>query len=196
MKTKLILIFALCVCSGYVSAQTKPASNYVVTTTNDTIKCELKGTRKYMPLNSTDKKFIKITPDKISDIFNAKDSITYSAVSKPNALDSTYLQRHEHGKLNLYEEENTSYSGGGMYGGVGTFNSTTKWYISKNNAPIVQLKSNTIFNNGSQGKRKNIFMEMIADDPALLEEFKKTDSFSFKVLRDFVHRYNIDMAGK
>nr|WP_294946799.1 hypothetical protein [uncultured Mucilaginibacter sp.] len=196
MKIKLILIFALCACSTYLSAQTKPASNYVVTTTHDTIRCELKGTRKYLPLTSTDKKFIKITPDKILEVYKAQDSTNYIAVTKPDQPDSTYLPRREHGKLDLYEDENTYYSVGGMYGSAGTFHQTRYWYISKNGAPIVQLKSNSIFNNGSQSKRKNIFMEMIADDPALLEEFKKTDSFSFKVLRDFVHRYNIDMAGK
>ncbi|OOQ56865.1 hypothetical protein [Mucilaginibacter pedocola] len=194
---KYLLITLLCLYSICLNAQTKPVNNYVVTITHDTIKCELKGTRKYLPLNSADKKYIKISPDKIQEVFNAKDSTTYAAVRKPDQVDSVYLPRPEHGKLDLYEEERTYYSGGGMYGGGGWMSSSsTYWYISKNGAPVVQLKSNTIFNNGSQSKRKNIFMDMIADDPALLEEFKKLDSFSFKVLRDFVHRYNEDMKGK
>ncbi|RWY57042.1 hypothetical protein [Mucilaginibacter gilvus] len=196
MKIKLLLLLAICACNETLFAQAKPAVNYVVTTAHDTIKCELKGTRKYLPLNSADKKFIKITPDKILEVFEAKDSTTYAAVRKPDQVDSVYLPRREHGKLDLYEDEQSYYGGGAFNGGMGFSGTTVNWYISKNGAPIIQLKSNSIFNNGSQSKRKNLFIEMIADDAPLLEEFKKQDSFSFKALQKYVHRYNQDMRGK
>jgi hypothetical protein len=72
---------------------------------------------------------------------------------------------------------------------------TEYWFVNKDNGPLIQLKSNTIFNKGSQSKRKNIFIEMIADDAALSEEYKKEDSFSFKSLKYYIHKYNLDMQG-
>lgn len=193
---RFLILIALCVFSEGLAAQNKETQNYVLTTTGDTVRCELKGIRKYLPMNSTDKKFIKISPDKISEIFEAKHSTTYAAVRKPAQVDSVYLPRLEHGKIDLYEDENTYSSGGGFNGGMMYSNTTRNWYISKNHAPIIQLKSNSIFNNGSQSKRKNIFIEMIADDNLLAEEFKKLDNFSFKVLQEYVHRYNEDMKSK
>jgi hypothetical protein len=171
-KSLLVVLTCTLLCNS-LQAQ-NALFNYVITVNNDTIKCEFEKTLftqlKYQPVTSPDK-FIKIKPEEIKKYFIAKDSVTYASVTLPDSQSPEFLPQIEQGKINLYKEIITQYTTM-PYSTI----TTEYWFVNKDNGPLIQLKSNTIFNKGSQSKRKNIFIEMIADDAALSEEYKKEDS--------------------
>ncbi len=192
--SKFLFIAAVCIILPFskLFAQ-KPTYNYVITNNNDTIKCEIKtpimGKVKYKPITATDDTYIKITLSDIKEYYIAKDSSTYVAVVLPYSTDIGYLALIESGKINLYEK-NTSYYDNVTH----TPNTNTYWYVSKDFASLKELKSTTIYNDGSQKKRKEFFMDLIADDAPLLEKFKAENNFSFNRLSFYVYQYNQDQA--
>jgi hypothetical protein len=190
--SKVLLIIAVAVLPfGNLFAQ-KPNYNYVINNNDDTVKCEIKnalmGKVKYKPLTATDDTYIKITLADIKEYYIAKDSSTYVAIVLPGSTKVGYLRQIEKGKISLYEKI-TSYYDGFSH----TTNTNTYWYISKDFASLRELKSTTIYNDGSQKKRKEFFMDLIADDAPLLEEFKAEDKFGFDRLKYYVHKYNDDL---
>ena len=168
----------------------KSIYNYVINTHNDTIKCEMRttlfGAVKYQPIASNGK-FIKVTTKEIKEYYTAKDSSTHVAITLPDRNDPEYVKLLERGKINLYEQLVVSYS---QYGS----NRNYYWYISKDNSPLKQIKSNTIFTDGSRKERREYLAGLMAEDQAVVDEFKNESDFSLKKLTYFIHKYNADQA--
>ncbi|MGZ3813925.1 MAG: hypothetical protein ACXVJN_19390 [Mucilaginibacter sp.] len=188
---RLILIAAVIAIVPFCkSFAQKSIYNYVINNHNDTIKCEiittLFGKVKYQPVTATDDKYIRVKPAEIKEYYVAKDSSTYVPVTLPGSTDAEYLKLVERGRINLYEKITQTYS---QYGNGST---NYYWYVSKGNSPLKELKSNTMFNDGSRKDRKGIFMDMISDDAPLLAEFTSEDKFSFDKLQYYVQKYNDD----
>lgn len=187
-----LLITPFCI----VFAQ-KPTYDYVVNNNNDTIKCEIKdpfiGKIKYKPVTATNDRYIQVTPADIKEYYIAKNLRTYVAIVLPGSTQVGYLAILERGKINLYEKVT---SNDNSFAHVTS--TETRWYVSKDYASLQELKSNTVYNGGSQDdgtlqkKRIEFFMDLIADDAPLLEKFKAGNDFSFNTLESYVQQYNLD----
>ena len=73
---------------------------------------------------------------------------------------------------------------------AGTAGTATTWYVSKNNEDLYELKTSALFGSKSKSDRKDIFADMLADKPEVLQHYKNTNSFNFKNIRNLVHLYN------
>ncbi|HTD99534.1 MAG TPA: hypothetical protein VK668_09605 [Mucilaginibacter sp.] len=168
----------------------KSIYNYVITNNNDTIRCEMRttlfGAIKYQAITSTGK-FIKVTTKEIKEYYTAKDSSTYVVVTLPEQDSPEYLKLLERGKISFYEKLIVSYS---QYGN----NRSYYWYVSKDGGPLKEIKSNTIFTDGSRKERREYLANLMAEDKALVDEFKNESDFSLKKLTYFIHKYNTDQA--
>jgi hypothetical protein len=171
----------------------KSIFNYVITTKGDTIQCDIKttlfGKVKYLPISATDDKYIKVTPAQIKEYYTAKDSSNYVPVVLPDNTDAEYLKWVERGHINLYEKITVTYSQYGSY-------TNYFWYVSKDGSTVKQLKSNSMFTDGSRKSRKGMFRDMIAADQPLAEEFDNDKDFSFDRLQYYVHAYNQHQTGE
>ena len=186
IKIILPAAFLILFCSELLAQ--KPTFNYVINKKGDTIKCDFKkpllGRLRYQPIGANS--FIKVTTDEIIEYYTVKDSTLSVAAVLPNNTEPEFLTLLERGKINMYEKIVTSYS---QYGSTTTF----YWYINKDGDLLKQLKATTIFTDGSRKDRKNMFADMIADDPTLMEQFKADNDFSIKRLQYYVHQYNEDV---
>jgi len=171
---------------------------YVITQTNDTIKCIVKnglfGSTKYQLQNGD---FKKITKKSIKEYQLTSDSSVY-IIQYPDEEDvPEFLQWVERGKINLYQQISSS----GTYNAstnMTTNSSTNTWYISKNDSALILLKTNGwfTFGGGSHKERETTYLEMISDDPKVLADLKQANSFGFKTIRKYIKQYNQDAAEK
>jgi len=186
IKIILPAAFLILFCSELLAQ--KLTFNYVINKKGDTIRCDFKkpllGRLRYQPIGANS--FIKVTTDEIIEYYTVKDSTLNVAAVLPNSTEPEFLTLLERGKINMYEKIVTSYS---QYGSTTTF----YWYINKDGNLLKQLKATTIFTDGSRKDRKNMFADMIADDPTLMEQFKADNDFSIKRLQYYVHQYNKDV---
>ena len=96
----------------------------------------------------------------------------------------TFMQVIEDGKICLYEDEITRYTG--------TVTTTSiLWYVTKGSV-TQELKTNEFFTGFNKKKkdRKLDFANMLMDKKAVYDLFIKDDQFSFDQLRNIVHLYN------
>ena len=168
----------------------KPTFNYVLTVKGDTIKCDFKkpfmGKLRYVPLGSD--KAIKITTDFIKEYYNAKDTVMVAAAILPNRTTPEFLNLLEWGKINMYQRVVIT---------SGYVNSITYyWYVNKGSGLLKELKTTTIFTDGSRKERKKMFSEMIADDEPLKGQFEADNDFSLKRLQYYIHTYNQHQTGE
>ncbi|MDT3403968.1 hypothetical protein [Mucilaginibacter terrae] len=158
----------------------------VITIAGDTIHCDTKqtifGGPRYKSSTMTDFKKISIKEMKYYTRKNKKE--VYKAAILPKWSKPQFLQLVQEGKITLYLSVQTT------YGYMGVTNSTTTWYVSKNNDELKELKTSGLFASTSRKKREGIFAEMLADQPDVLKQYEETDSFSFKTLSKIVHLYN------
>jgi hypothetical protein len=195
------IVLAACMCGAFYSsgfAQGNTGKGYVITTANDTVKCEIKGglftDMKYRPVNATE--FSKIKADNIKEYFDGETH--YVAVLKPGATQPEYLALRQKGKLTVYEDAANDTGGKPIIGGnIGIGGSpVTTLYISKDNSPVISLQPVAKQHNALRLKRKKIFMAVIADDAPLAEKFNAEDTYNYTTLQKYVSEYNADMAGK
>jgi hypothetical protein len=158
----------------------------IVNLNGDTLKCEIKTnfvrTTKYKTPDMAD--FEKFDEKSVKYFYIAKDNERYRAVIRPGKKKLEFLRLIEEGKICLYEYISSSYMQSGLT------QSTTNWFISKNNDTLYKLKTSSLFNFTSKKDRKDVFSEMLADNPDVLKKYQETDSFSFKNLRNAIHLYN------
>jgi hypothetical protein len=158
----------------------------IVNLNGDTLKCEIKTnfvrTTKYKTPDMAD--FEKFDEKSVKYFYIAKDNERYRAVIRPGKKKLEYLRLIEEGKICLYEYISSSYMQSGLT------QSTTNWFVSKNNDTLYKLKTSSLFNFTSKKDRKDVFSEMLADNPDVLKKYQETDSFSFKNLRNAIHLYN------
>ncbi len=171
--------------------------SYVITNNNDTIKCEIKtlffGSVKYKPLSATNNKFISASPSNIKEYHIAGNENSFVAIAVADEGKIGYIAILEKGRINLYEKVTSSENTNTQISSI-----STRWFVSKDYAPLQKLKTTTVYNGGAQDdqtiqkKPKEYFMEMIADDGPLLEKFEAETDFSFNRLQYYVHQYNLD----
>ena len=175
--------------------------DYVITTAGEKIPCNISlsalfGAKEYkgpqvrgiQPINT---EFVK-------EYYVAKQRTLYRKVLlKPGKESSAeFLAVKESGKINLYEQVTTIsvpyVINPGPNGILQTGSSSTvTWYISKGSDTLTTIKdSDFSFFLKTKKSRKNAFGEMIRDNREVYEQYITDDKFSFKEIRDLIHRYN------
>jgi hypothetical protein len=181
---KLLISFAVSL--TFTSPGFAQYQDRIVNLNGDTLKCEIKTnfvrTTKYKTPDMAD--FEKFDEKSVKYFYIAKDNERYRAVIRPGKKKLEFLRLIEEGKICLYEYISSSYMQSGLT------QSTTNWFISKNNDTLYKLKTSSLFNFTSKKDRKDVFSEMLADNPDVLKKYQETDSFSFKNLRNAIHLYN------
>jgi len=176
----LILFCAVCTKRSYAQ------KDYVITKNHDTVYCEIKtsvsGKIKYKP-NGKDQ-YNVIDTNNVIEYFTAADTLTFVMKKLPGKANQTacYLKWLEKGKINLYEQQVVSDS----HGETSAF-----WYACKDNEPLKLIKVSGIAvgDVGRGDHREKIFLNMIADFPALLEEFEE-EAYTFANIENCIINYN------
>ncbi len=171
--------------------------SYVINNNNDTIKCEIKvlffGSVKYKPLSASNNKYILASPSAIKEYHIAGNANSFVAIALADEGKIGYISILEKGRINLYQKITSNENGYSQISSI-----FTRWYVSKDYAPLQKLKSTTVYNGGAQDdqtitkKSKEYFLELIADDGPLFEKFRAETDFSYSKLQYYVHQYNLD----
>jgi len=193
MKLKLLLLTSICLLlsTAKVLAQdvdtTRRFDDYVISLKNDTIKCHIgrrflgkltykvDGVRGAKPFNA----------DSVKGFYRSEDSSFFVSRRLPETDKLIFLRLIAGGKINLYELT------------VNSTNSTSSffWYVSKNNDSLKLIKVGTmgIYIGRSRKSREQIFMDLITDNPALLDKYKeerKTTNYNYELIQFYVKLYN------
>lgn len=175
---------------------------YVVTAGNDTIHCAkvkaafLTHVIKYKANDNDD--FKSVNTGDIKEYQLSNDSSVWRAeVLKPGEF-PIFLRVEVDGKICLYQEiitTSTLAANSNYINPNYNTTSTTNWYVSKDNAPLIALKTTALFVIGaSHDDRKAALAEMFADNPQVAAEYKADDSFRFKKIKKYVQQYDHDAA--
>jgi hypothetical protein len=202
MKLKLLLLTSICLLlsTAKIFAQdgdtTKKFNDYVITLKNDTVKCHIgrrflgkltykvDGVRGAKPFDA----------DSVKGFYRSEDSSFFVSKRLPETGHLFFVRPLEQGKINLYERRSggTSLHDGNIEGNGTSF----FWYVSKNNDSLKFIKIGTvegIYFGSSRKSREKIFMDLIADNPALLDKYKeerKTTNYNFELIQFYVKLYN------
>ncbi|PWS29267.1 hypothetical protein DHW03_05460 [Pedobacter yonginense] len=172
------------------------AQDFVVTSTNDTIRGEIEkeifGFYRFKPQGSDNS--IKIKRQEIKEFYKAEKEVNFLVRQIPWKRRPEFLERIIKGKIDLFEYG--SYGGGayhpGAPGGAGSFSgsgmSIIEWYACKSNGELFEVKSTSFF--GSRRERKENFYKLISDKPELLEKFMKNDDYSLEAIEACIKEYN------
>jgi len=158
----------------------------VVNLAGDTLKCEIKYNLFSAPVKyklAGDSNYKKFNVKEIKYYTCNKLKQVYRAVLMPKQSTPVFLLLVENGILCLYQRLQYTSTGLGGY-------TATIWYISKNNDDLNELKSNDLFTSKTRKERKDIFADLIADKPDVLNYYQNTDKFTFMNLLYTVHYYN------
>jgi hypothetical protein len=143
---------------------------YVVTVNNDTIRCaKIKSTfiGNFIKYKATDKDDFKtVKTDDIKEYQLSNDSAIWRAeILKPGGK-PYFVCVEADGKICLYQQIIVSSSG---Y----TTTTTTNWFVSKDHAPLIALKTNALFVFGaSHDDRKAALADMFTDNPQVATAYK------------------------
>jgi len=176
-----------------LASNVKAQSDYIISQKGDSISCTIstpflsKIDRYKTDANS---KTTKINPDEVKRYYRADRNKLYYSVYKTGKDKPEFMPVIEHGKINLFEVVETSYSSGGMMH-MTTTSSTTYWYVSKGADTVKELKTSGLFWLGkSKQNRKDILGDMVKDNKTIYDQYVAEDKFSFKQIRKLVHLYN------
>lgn len=186
-RSCLLLIF---VCAFLISA-TAQQPGYIITFKNDTLKGEFKtsafGRPKFKARNSD--ATISINLDTIKEYQLTKDASVFIAEVLPKTSMNfigrpQFVERLEHGKINLYEMVTPS----GMH--------LKTWYITSNNDTLIPIKTDdmAIIGGGSKKKRRETLAKMMSDKPDIAASFSADNSFSYDKIRSYIKQYNNAVA--
>ncbi len=182
-KILLSLILFCAVCTERSYAQ----KDYVITKNRDTVYCDIKtnvvsGKIKYRPNGK--EKYSVIDPDNIIEYFTAADTSTFVLKKLPGKADqpACYLNWLEKGKINLYEQQVVS----GSHGETSAF-----WYAGKDNdsLKLIKVAGIAVGDVGRSDHREKLFLNMIADFPALLDAFEN-EAYTFANIENCIINYN------
>ncbi|HEY2581073.1 MAG TPA: hypothetical protein VGI43_04675 [Mucilaginibacter sp.] len=167
--------------------------DYIVTKNHDTVFCKIKTDSygeyslayKYKVNKNDD--FVKIDSNVIA-YHLAKDSAIYLLKNIQGFTFRTYLKRFVSGRINLYAYAHDESSSLNMRG-----NSETYLFAEKGENGVVQIKHTylAILGNADSEKDEKAFLDLIADSPKLLEEFKKKSNNFYYILK-YVKAYNAE----
>jgi hypothetical protein len=181
---KICFLVAAILCTINVFAQ-KPG--YVITQSNDTIKCEVKNVfnmiwgdvPKYVIPPDTN--LIKIKIKNIKEYQFTKDSTIYIAKILPDDKNPTFVKWLIRGKIDLFDytvkDRNMDY---------------TTWYVSKNNGPLLSIKiSGLVLFSDKKGRMASL-EDMFGDDPAVLSTLKNANNLHFDTIASCIKTYDQD----
>src|SRR5579872_4679490 len=186
MKTLKILTLIF-LCSIVFMNKIYAQKDYVININKDTIFCKIRtngfnGRLQYRA-NKNDN-FTNIKTDSIIQFYLSRDTSTFILKKLPGDTTKNYIQWLERGRINLYGIQISSYNSGG-----GT---SYTWYASKGNDSLIQIKAE-FKRQGSHKDRVSAFMNLISDNPKLLNWFKENMEDvgdSFDIIRACIKTYN------
>ncbi|PSR52138.1 hypothetical protein AHMF7605_00670 [Adhaeribacter arboris] len=153
----------------------------VITFKGDTLAGTIIGERftslKFKDLTGT--KFEKLSSNQVQEYRTNKK--IFNSKNVPGEAKPLFLQRLEAGSIALYEYYKRTGATGNTY--------IIKWYVSKNDEPLIELKTNwgaTI----ARKERKAAFEELLKDDSELYNQYLSFKSFNYDTLRSFINKYN------
>lgn len=182
MNLNLVKLSILTIYFILVTAQANAQKvDFVITAKGDTLAGTVVGilftSVKFKELTGTT--FTKFTPYQIKEIRTKKQ--VYVSKQLPYEMEPLFLKRIENGSISLYEYLKTTGAAGETY--------IKRWYASKNQEPLIELKTNWGANS-SRKERKEAFEELIRDDAELLALYKSQNSFEQNFLRTLIRKYN------
>ncbi len=186
LKSGLLVIGLLFGLQFSSTAQESVLNDYLVSVKGDTLKCMLKKvflSSKMKYRTDTTSKYSDVDPSQFIKYHRQGEEYTNKLAILDEKL--RYLPIIEEGKINLFEKITVSYN-------PQTHLSQSKydWYVAKGTDTLTHLKTNGLLALKSRKERKSELVQMLADNPAVLEQFYKDESFTFKELRDIIHLYN------
>lgn len=179
------LLSTLTICFAFNASAQK---DYIITLKEDTLRGKIKNfssnTVKFIQTDSSAK--LKYDPNQIRSFYYDKTKSAYRSMNIPNEKSRFFLEIIEKGKITIYELIKGSV-GGTQYGGSGS--ASRQWYAVKGSDSPIEIKSTALLG-GSRKERKEAFLKLIEDDPALTKQFLEVNEFSFDFLLSIVKRYN------
>jgi hypothetical protein len=178
MKNTLLVYLSIITFIGNVFSQTPGFTpGYVVTSTGDTIRGEVKYKNKY---TYTQKVIIKYGDDEKKTlnfrnaVFFASEGEEYELFEVKGVDDKVFLRRYIVGKINYYIYE---YELMQMNKIVVKSESYVK---AKNSDELIKV---------NKGNFKKVLSDMMSDNPSLVEKINEKDA-SFDDIQDFIKQYN------
>ncbi|QMU27633.1 hypothetical protein [Adhaeribacter radiodurans] len=157
----------------------------VITSKGDTLAGTIIGERftslKFKDLTGT--RFEKFSSSQVKE-FRTNKKIFISK-NVPGEVEPLFLERLEAGSIALYEYYKRTGATGNSY--------IIKWYASKNNEPLIELKTNWGATTARK-ERKAAFEELIKDDTELYNQYLPIKSFDYNTLSSFIKKYNNSRA--
>ncbi|TWJ04756.1 hypothetical protein JN11_00477 [Mucilaginibacter frigoritolerans] len=199
MKTLFTITF---ITSILFALTAKAQHDYVITAGDDSLTCEINvrllGVPKYQAKGAKESK--KIRPDEIKEYYIADQDALFKSVLDMsgagfNENPRLFMPVLEKGKICLYQ---MIYSTPGTSVGVGLGpiaigggTSTIKYYVSKIDDWVSEVKTDGIFTSSSKLRIKNrAFLNMIEDNKEVYNKCLADNDFSFKAIRNLIHLYN------
>ena len=189
--------FLICISFSFIIsfqcfAQT---DGYFITQKNDTVKCsDLKEAfigknLKYRATKLAD--FKDLNTDTVLEYKLPKSKNPFTKRQLPGDSVLKFVEWTLRGPIDLYTETFYSYGGYGGSGGSGGSNKVNNYYISKNNVPLIAIKTTGLsLNIASRKERKKALYDMMADAPQLIEQYKAFNEFGYEVVYSMISRYN------
>jgi len=183
MNKKFTITLALILFITCISLSSKAQKiDYVITNKGDTLAGQIIGERMswFKFKSQTDTKFQKFTASEVAEY--RTDKKRYFSKVLPGEEEPTFVMRFEDGPISLYQYLKYTNPAGNNY--------ILRWYASKNNGPLVELKSNWGATT-SREERKENFEALISDNAIVLSKYKAAHSYSFDIIESLVKNYNM-----
>lgn len=202
MKIKLSIVVTICLMLSFTRSVAQDQDDeitykdYFINLKNDTVKCQV---LKFKGPDSNLKMKYRIAEghpalimqvDSIKELYIGKDSIIYVHKFLPNLGKNAFLERLEHGPINLYQFLREGFNGL-------SYSNSTMWYANKGDDTLKLIKTSILAINtyhiGSHKEREKAYMELLADNPDLLARYKearKNADDGFDLIRYYIRTYN------
>ena len=182
MRYKLIL--ALLILSA---CDTASQTDYIIDQKGDTTYGKLTYDLFKTPKLSAEGKVIICTPATTKEYYQTKNNKLVNSKTLPGKRKPTFVDVYEKGSIMLYQTQSTTSAGG-----VPVTN--TKWYAQKGENELVEVKTNSVI--GGRSRQKEAILQLISDNPELLERFESEKSFSFETIQALIRDYNQQSTAK
>jgi hypothetical protein len=199
MKPLITITF---IASIFFAFTAKAQHDYVITANGDSLTCEINvrllGVPKYKVKGAKESK--KVRPDEIKEYYVADEDALFKSVLDMsgdgfNQNPRLFMPVLEKGKICLYQmiysTPGTSVGVGLGPISVGAGTTTIKYYVSKTDDWVSEVKTKGILSSSSKLKIKNrAFLNMIEDNKEVYNKCLEDNDFSFKAIRNLIHLYN------
>ncbi len=207
------ILLVLLIAASTTKAQ---STGYVITTKGDTIRCTVSSNlllSRCRYKTDTSKKAITIEKENIKEFCQPDKDIAFRLLTSPESGQLRFIRVIERGKITLYEErilvnKVTDINADNMVAYLGSRHNVNEpglttndhinayysnFYAEKGNSGLIVLIKSRILDNlsGSDRKaRKTAFIQMLADNSAVSQQFLADKEFTADEVRSMVHLYN------